>query len=96
MIHESFPSHERPRLSHPPSYYWHNNCYATFMVDPAGLEMIHRVGADRAMWSSDYPHNESTFGYTRSAIRAVFDATNEDDAKKILGGNAIRVFGLPG
>lgn len=95
MIHESFPSHEKPRLSHPPSHYWFNNCYATFMVDPAGLEMIHRVGADRAMWSSDYPHNESTFGYTRSAVQAVFDATNEEDAKKIVGGNAMRVFGLP-
>ncbi len=94
MIHESFPSHVRPRLSKPPSHYWFNNCYATFMVDPAGLEMIHRVGADRAMWSSDYPHNESTFGYTRSAVQAVFDATSEENAKKILGGNAIEVFGL--
>src|SRR6185312_4714706 len=95
MIYESFPSHVRPKMSQPPSHYWFNNCYATFMVDPAGLEMIHRVGADRAMWSSDYPHNESTFGYTRSAVQAVFDATNEQDAKKILGGNAVRLFGLP-
>jgi predicted TIM-barrel fold metal-dependent hydrolase len=94
MIHESFPNHVRPRLSQPPSHYWFNNCYATFMVDPAGLEMIHRVGADRAMWSSDYPHNESTLGYTRSAVAAIFDATSEEDAKKIVGGNAMRVFGL--
>jgi predicted TIM-barrel fold metal-dependent hydrolase len=64
------------------------------MVDPAGLEMIHRVGANNAMWSSDYPHNESTLGYTRSAVQAVFDATSVEDAKKIVGGNAVRVFGL--
>jgi predicted TIM-barrel fold metal-dependent hydrolase len=64
------------------------------MVDPAGLEMIHRIGADRALWSSDYPHNESTFGYTRSAVEAVFKACSEDDARKIVGGNAIEVFGL--
>lgn len=95
MIHESFPSQVRPRLSQPPSYYWFNNCYATFMVDPAGLEMIHRIGADRCMWSSDYPHNESTLGYTRSAVQAVFDATSEEDARKIVGGNAIQLFGLP-
>lgn len=94
MIYESFPSHVRPKLGHSPSYYWFNNCYATFMVDPAGLEMMHRIGADRCMWSSDYPHNESTLGYTRSAVQAVFDAVGEEDAKKIVGGNAIEVFGL--
>ena len=94
MIYESFPNHQRPKLSHSPSHYWFNNCYATFMVDPAGLEMIHRIGADRAMWSSDYPHNESTLGYTRSAVSAVFDATSVEDAQRIVGGNAIEVFGL--
>ncbi len=94
MIHESFPTHVQPRLPHPPSYYWRKNCYATFMQDPAGMEMINRIGADRAMWSSDYPHNESTFGYTRGAVEAVFRATTDEKAKLIVGGNAIRVFGL--
>ncbi|MGE5597172.1 MAG: amidohydrolase family protein [Hyphomicrobiales bacterium] len=95
MIYESFPSHQRPKLSHPPSHYWFNNCYATFMVDPAGLEMLHRIGADRCLWSSDYPHNESTLGYTRSAVQAVFDATTIENARKIVGGNAIKLFNLP-
>jgi predicted TIM-barrel fold metal-dependent hydrolase len=94
MIYESFASQVRPKLGHSPSYYWFNNCYATFMVDPAGLEMIHRIGPDRCMWSSDYPHNESTLGYSRSAVQAVFDATTEENAKKIVGGNAIELFGL--
>jgi predicted TIM-barrel fold metal-dependent hydrolase len=84
----------RPQLAHEPSWYWRNNCWATFMVDPAGLEMLPRIGADRCMWSSDYPHNESTLGYTRSAVEAVFRATSEEDAKKIVGGNAVEVFGL--
>jgi predicted TIM-barrel fold metal-dependent hydrolase len=64
------------------------------MVDPAGMEQIHRIGADRAMWSSDYPHNESTLGYTRSAVQAIFDATTVENAQQIVGGNAIEVFGL--
>ncbi|MFN0145398.1 MAG: amidohydrolase family protein [Dehalococcoidia bacterium] len=94
MIYESFPSHVRPKLMHKPSSYWSKNCSATFMVDPAGLEMMHRIGAGNAMWSSDYPHNESTFGYSRSAVQAVFDAVSVEEAQKIVGGNAIRVFGL--
>jgi predicted TIM-barrel fold metal-dependent hydrolase len=62
------------------------------MTDPVGLEMLHRIGADRVMWSSDYPHQESTFGYTRSAIDAVFKATSIENAQKILGKTALDLF----
>ena len=58
------------------------------------LELLHRIGPDRVMWSSDYPHQESTFGYSRSAIQAVFDATTVENAQKILGKTAIDLFGL--
>jgi predicted TIM-barrel fold metal-dependent hydrolase len=44
------------------------------------------------MWSSDYPHQESTWGYTRSAIDAVFAATTVEDAQAIVGKTALRVF----
>lgn len=95
MIYNSFSSTIQPKLAHPPSWYWRNHCYATFMTDPAGLEVLHRIGADRVMWASDYPHQESTFGYTRSAIQAVFDAVpNVEDAQKILGKTAIDVFNM--
>jgi predicted TIM-barrel fold metal-dependent hydrolase len=92
MIYESFSTTLVPRTEFAPSYYWFNNCYATFMVDQVGMSMIDRIGADRALWSSDYCHNESTYGYTRSAVRAVFDATSEANAKKIVGANAAALF----
>jgi predicted TIM-barrel fold metal-dependent hydrolase len=94
MIWNSFPTAMNPKLKHPPSWYWFNHCYATFMTDPAGLELLHRIGPDRVMWSSDYPHQESTFGYTRSAIQAVFDATTVKNAQKILGKTALDVFNM--
>lgn len=92
MIYNSFPTVMNPKLAHPPSWYWFNHCYATFMTDPAGLELLHRIGADRVMWSSDYPHQESTFGYSRSAIQAVFDATSVENAQLILGKTARALF----
>ncbi|WP_439816135.1 amidohydrolase family protein [Zavarzinia sp. CC-PAN008] len=94
MIYESFQATVEPKLAHRPSWYWHNHCYATFMTDPVGLEMLHRIGADRVMWSSDYPHIESTFGYTRSAIQAVFDKVDVPTAQKILGGTALKLFAM--
>ncbi len=94
MIYECFRDLIEPKIAHHPRHYWHNNCYATFMHDPAGLRMLDIVGADRVMWSSDYPHLESTFGYGWSAIQAVLDAVSADAARDILGGTALKVFNL--
>jgi predicted TIM-barrel fold metal-dependent hydrolase len=82
------------QLKHKPSWYWFNHCYASFMIDPVGLRLLDCIGADRVMWSTDYPHVESTLGYTRSAAQAVFDATNVADAQKIVGLTAIEVFNM--
>ncbi len=94
MIYQSFPDAMNPKLNHSPSWYWKNHCYATFITDPAGLELLHRIGPDTVMWSSDYPHLESSLGYTRSSIQAVFDATDVETAQKILGKTAVRVFNM--
>lgn len=94
LIYETYGADITPKLAHPPSYYWFKNCYATFMNDPAGLELLHRVGADRLMWSSDYPHNEGTLGFTRSSVNEVFRYAGEENGKKIVGGTAIDLFQL--
>lgn len=94
MIYNSFPTAMNPKLAHAPSWYWREHCYATFMTDPVGLEMLPRIGADRVMWSSDYPHQESTFGYSRSAIDAVFRATSVENAQMILGKTALNLFNM--
>ncbi|WP_439813720.1 amidohydrolase family protein [Zavarzinia sp. CC-PAN008] len=92
MIYSAFSITMEPKLAHQPSWYWRNHCYATFMTDPVGLEIIHRIGPETAMWSSDYPHQESTFGYTSSAIQAVFDKVDVESAQAILGKTALKLF----
>lgn len=92
MVYNSFPTSVNPKLARAPSWYWRQHCYATFMTDPVGLEMLHRIGPETAMWSSDYPHQESTFGYTRSAIEAVFRAVPLEQAQMILGKTALKLF----
>jgi len=94
MAYNSFPTMMQPKLKHPQSWYWRNHCYATFMTDPAGLELLHRIGPETVMWSSDYPHQESTFGYTRSSIDAVFAATSVENAQMILGKTALKLFAM--
>ncbi len=81
-------------LEHDVEYYWRHHMHASFMLDPLGLEMIDRIGADKVMWAVDYPHSESTFGYSRSSRRQVFDSVGPELAREILGGNAIRLLNL--
>ena len=74
--------------------YWNDHMYASFMVDPLGLELVERIGVDRVMWSSDYPHNESTFGYSEQSLASVAAALGPEDAVKVVSTNAMRFLGI--
>ena len=84
----------KPKLEQMPSFYWKRNCMAAFMDDPIGLELIHHIGADNVMWSVDYPHPESTYGYSGEVMKGIYDALGHEDAKKVLGGNAAELYGF--
>ena len=75
--------------------YWREHMYSSFIVDPLGLRLLDLIGADQVMWASDYPHNESTFGYTRSSIRSVAESVDKAELAPVLGGNVARFLDLP-
>ena len=81
-------------LDHRPSHYWHEHCYATFQNDRLGLGQLDIIGAERVMWATDYPHSEGNYGYGRASMKAVVDLAGEGRARDILGGNAVKLFGL--
>lgn len=81
-------------VQHDVEYYWKNHMWSSFMVDPLGLELIDRIGADRVMWAADYPHSESSFSYSRNSLKQVVDIVGPERAKDIVGGNAIRFLNL--
>lgn len=94
MIFETYEPFLDPKIKHHPRHYWHSNCYATFVYDPLGMRMLDIVGADRVMWSCDYVHHESNYGYGWRAKKIVLDTVSEDEARAILGGTALKVFNL--
>jgi len=81
-------------IEHEPSYYWQHHMSASFMVDPLGLDLVDRIGVDRVMWSTDFPHNESTYGYSRRSLRAVVDAVGAESAVAVVSGNIKRYLGM--
>ena len=82
------------KLEHDVAHYWQHHMYASFMVDALGLELIDRIGVDRVMWSSDYPHNESTFGYSEQSLASVARAVGPEAAVKIVSTNVLAFLGL--
>jgi predicted TIM-barrel fold metal-dependent hydrolase len=73
--------------------YFRQNCWvgASF-PGPLDVEARKLMGADRFMWGSDYPHDEGTPPYTREALRQVFHEVGEDDLRRILAGNAAKLY----
>jgi predicted TIM-barrel fold metal-dependent hydrolase len=94
QFYSMFGSLLQPKLAQPPSHYFFQNCYATFQEDPVGLGMLSQIGAERVLWSTDYPHSESVVGRCQDAAYAVAQVTSADDARAILGGNAIEMWNM--
>lgn len=93
-IAASFAHLSNLELQHEPRHYWEHHMVASFMVDPLGLELIDRIGVDRAMWSTDFPHNESTYGYTGESLASVVDAVGAEAAAAIVSTNVKRFLGV--
>ena len=76
-----------------PSEYFARNCFvgASF-PSPSEAATRHKIGVDKFMWGSDYPHDESSFPNTREALRRSFAGTPPADLQQLLGGNAAALY----
>jgi predicted TIM-barrel fold metal-dependent hydrolase len=82
-------------LSMPPSEYWARQCHVgSSFMRPAEAAMRHAVGVDKIMWGSDYPHRESSYPFSREALRLSFAGIDPVEVQQMLGGNAARLFGF--
>jgi hypothetical protein len=54
----------------------------------------HRIGVEKIMWGSDYPHFEGTTPYTREALRYTFSGVPPGEVAAMVGGNAAAVYGF--
>jgi predicted TIM-barrel fold metal-dependent hydrolase len=90
----SFRHMQETEIKLDPQEYWDKHFYASFMVDPLGLSMVDRIGVDKVMWSTDFPHNESTYGYSTSSLASVVEAVGPENAVKIVSDNAKAYLGL--
>jgi predicted TIM-barrel fold metal-dependent hydrolase len=81
-------------ITEKPSTYWYRQGHATFIRDIAGVEARHRAGVRNVMWSTDYPHSDSTWPHSRDVLVEHFKDVPADERALIAGGNCAALYGL--
>jgi hypothetical protein len=78
-----------------PSKYFARNCYlgASFMHRNEAL-IRDKIGIDRIMWGSDFPHVEGSYPYSRQALRATFAELPDEDVRRMVSTNAADLYGF--
>jgi predicted TIM-barrel fold metal-dependent hydrolase len=77
-----------------PSSYMDNNVYGSFIRDPVGVRNRHLPGGRNIMWSTDYPHSETTWPNSQANLDKHFGDLNDDERRPIVCDNAQRFYGL--
>ena len=95
---EVFDAHAhfvRPKLGRRPSEIINDQVWASFQHDKACI--MSREVAPNVMFASDYPHSEGTFPHSKTVVERLFEGSDVSaaDREAILGGNALRLFGMP-
>lgn len=72
-------------------------CYFSFECEEQLLETyVEHLGADSIVFASDYPHWDSDFPGTVEEARRHAKMLGDDTIDKLLGTNALRLYGLGG
>jgi predicted TIM-barrel fold metal-dependent hydrolase len=82
------------KLTERPSFYMDQNVYGSFINDRLGIVCRNEPGGRNIMWSSDYPHSETTFPNSRDVIARDFVGVPENDIRMIVSERARRLYAV--
>ena len=78
-----------------PGTVWERSCFvgASFMRAHE-VPLRYRIGLDKIMWGSDFPHDEGTWPHSTEALRTAYAGLPYAEVAAMVGGNAARVYGF--
>ena len=92
---KAFPL-ERRWLSLLPSEYFARQCWVSFEPGEWNLAAsAERLGADRILWASDYPHPDIAFPGAARELRENLARLPVEAQREVAGGSAIAAYKLP-
>jgi predicted TIM-barrel fold metal-dependent hydrolase len=77
-----------------PSEYFKRQVYATFFNDYVGGQMLSWWGQDNMMWSSDYPHPNSTWPHSRETVARTLGHLTPECRDKVLRSTAAKLYNI--
>lgn len=81
-------------LTEKPSHFMDQNVYGSFIHDRTGILTRNLPGGKNIMWSSDYPHSETSFPHSLKVIARDFAGIPSEDIDEIVCKRAERLYGL--
>ena len=66
-----------------------------FISDEAGIEARHRIGVDKIMFESDYPHSDSNWPHTRKILAEAMRDVPDNEVRLMVEDNARRFYDFP-
>jgi len=94
MDHKAEVMHSFSNMKLLPSEYFKRQCLISAEPDESiTAAVIEHLGDDYVIWASDYPHLDASFNVV-GQIREKIAGLPEETQRKVLGGNALRFYGL--
>jgi predicted TIM-barrel fold metal-dependent hydrolase len=82
------------RLPQEPSFYFDRQVYGTFIEDRVGVNNRNLKGGRNIMWSSDYPHGDTSWPHSRESMETSLAGVPQAERDLIVGGNARKLYAL--
>lgn len=93
-MNEGYRQHSlfaKPKLARLPKEYLYEHFYCSFQHDISAVEAAQN-GYTNALWGSDYPHLEGTFGHTQDTLHELFDDITPELRQRITIGAFNELF----
>jgi predicted TIM-barrel fold metal-dependent hydrolase len=81
-------------IDHEPSFYFYRQVYATFFNDSVGGRNLSWWGQNNCMWSSDFPHPNSSWPNSLDVIEETLGHLPPEARAKVLRENVVRLYGM--
>jgi predicted TIM-barrel fold metal-dependent hydrolase len=78
-----------------PSELFQRNMYGAFVDDEVGLQLRDRVGVDRILWESDFPHVETMWPNSQEVMKRLTRGLPENEIDLVTNANARRLYNWP-
>ena len=86
--------HSKRLCPEPPSTYYYDRVFGCFTWDRHGVRSLDEVGENNICFETDYPHTDTTWPNTKAYCEKMLEGVTEEQAYKIVRGNAITMLEL--